>query len=273
MIREETMRVLVTVKAYPGLSVRRGETVCVAGARLDAESPTWVRLYPVQFRDLPFAQQFKKYQFVDLRARKSTDPRPESYSPNLHSLALGDALSTSGDRTWSKRWQDLDALAGATTTCALLAAQDHDGPQPSLGLIKPVVDDLVVEENEAFDVEKTALAEMAASENLFGAARTPLEPAPFRLRYHYRCAEDGCRGHKPLNIDWEAGEAARRWRAEGRSDQELKRLLREKFLDQLCGPGRDSYFYVGNQFAHPKGFLVLGVFWPPAGSRPEAGLF
>src|SRR5690349_3010012 len=125
------MKVLVTVKAYPGLSVRRGETVCVAGIRLDADRPAWVRLYPVQFRELPFAQQFKKYQHLELRARKSSDPRPESFAPNLDSLVLGDVVTTVGDRTWSKRWEHVDALAGATTTCALLRAQDEAGHGPS----------------------------------------------------------------------------------------------------------------------------------------------
>ena len=53
----------------------------------------------------------------------------------------------------------------------------------------------------------------------------------------------------------------------------MRRLLRDKFLDQLCGEDRDTYFFVGNQFRHPRGFLVLGVFWPPSGSRPHSGLF
>jgi len=40
---KESMRMLVTVKAYPGLSQRRGETVCVAGVRLDTEHAAWVK--------------------------------------------------------------------------------------------------------------------------------------------------------------------------------------------------------------------------------------
>jgi len=40
---EESMRMLVTVKAYPGLSQRRGETVRVAGVRLDTEHAARVR--------------------------------------------------------------------------------------------------------------------------------------------------------------------------------------------------------------------------------------
>ncbi|MDQ2710039.1 MAG: hypothetical protein M3Z25_21535 [Actinomycetota bacterium] len=44
---EEPMRVLVTVKAYPQPSRSYGETVCVAGVRIDTPTPSWTRLHPV----------------------------------------------------------------------------------------------------------------------------------------------------------------------------------------------------------------------------------
>lgn len=215
MALEVAMRVLVTVKAYPGLSTRRGETVCVAGVRVDTEVPEWVRLYPVAFRDLPKTEQFKKYQLVDLRARKSSDPRPESYSPNLSSLILGDVVTTGSDRQWQARWRLLETLAGATTTCELIRAQSQPRPRPSLGLVKPNVLDAVVEPNAGFDADKAELARIAAAENLFGAAKSVLEPPPFKVVYHYRCAgESACSGHHSTLIDWEAGGRAllaRRW--------------------------------------------------------------
>lgn len=37
-------RVLITVKTYPTLSKKYGETVCTAGIRPDG---SWVRIYPV----------------------------------------------------------------------------------------------------------------------------------------------------------------------------------------------------------------------------------
>ena len=45
----EKQRVLITVKTYPTLSRKYGETVCTAGVREDG---TWVRIYPVPFRRL-----------------------------------------------------------------------------------------------------------------------------------------------------------------------------------------------------------------------------
>lgn len=82
---------------------------------------------------------------------------------------------------------------------------------PSLGLIKPrTVDRLDIEPNEAFTEDKQRLAELAAADDLFKAQRSVLEPAPYRLKYHYYCMEDGCSGHHQTLIDWEAGQAARK---------------------------------------------------------------
>ena len=269
----EQMRVLVTVKAYPQPSRSHGETVCVAGVRVDDGAPRWIRLYPVAYRELSFADRFKKYQLMDLKAfRAASDQRPESFKPNIPSATLGDVIDTDSG-SWRRRWEYLNHLAGATTACELFARQS-EANAPSLGLIKPAeVLDLEVEENDGFDAQKLLLAQLAAAGDLFNEARAVLEPAPYRLKYRYRCMSDGCNGHGQTLIDWEAGEAARTWRARGYSEDALPRLLREKFLDEICAPSRDTYFYLGNQHQHPRSFLVLGVFWPPAGSRPQPTLF
>ncbi|GAA0992936.1 hypothetical protein GCM10009555_082780 [Acrocarpospora macrocephala] len=39
-------------------------------------------------------------------------------------------------------------------------------------------------------------------------------------------------------------------------------MIREKFLEQMCAPKRDTVFYVGNQQAHPQSFIILGVVYP-----------
>jgi hypothetical protein len=78
----ERISLLRTVKAYPAIGQQYGEVVCLAGIRTDTPAPAWVRLYPVAFRELPFAQRFKKYQYVSLEASKhGSDQRPETYRP------------------------------------------------------------------------------------------------------------------------------------------------------------------------------------------------
>jgi hypothetical protein len=92
--RGSRVKVLVTVKAYPGVGRTAGETVCVAGVRLDLDPPEWIRLWPVQFRELKPDLQFKKWQIIELEATQSDrDRRPESYRPNLDSLRLGPVIS------------------------------------------------------------------------------------------------------------------------------------------------------------------------------------
>lgn len=269
---EEQIQVLVTVKAYPQPSRTYGETVCIAGVRTDVEVPTWIRIYPIAYRELAFTDRFKKYQIMNLRAfRSSSDRRPESYKPNIPSVQLGDFVGA--DDNWARRWERLQTLAGATTACELYAAQG-DPEAPSLGLIKPrLVDRLDIEQNEAFSADKQQLADLAAAGDLFNAGRSALEPAPYRLKYHYFCMAHGCNGHHQTLVDWEAGQAARSWKASGRSEEELPALLRQKFFDQLCAEDRDTFFFLGNQHQHRRSFLVLGVFWPPVGSRPEPTLF
>jgi hypothetical protein len=67
------IRLVVTVKSYPQPSSRYHESVCVAGIRRDTRDPQWVRLYPVQFRDL-LRRQAARCKGKDL-GQRSTDLR------------------------------------------------------------------------------------------------------------------------------------------------------------------------------------------------------
>ncbi|MFC4012645.1 hypothetical protein ACFOY2_35810 [Nonomuraea purpurea] len=120
------LKVLITVKAAPNPSEAYGETVCVAALSLNLDNPGWIRLYPINYRELDVGSKFNKYDIVTLEAKPNTsDPRAESWRP--------------------------------------------------------------------------------------------------------RSLED---------------------------------VIREKFWDMMCAPDRDTIFYVGNQQAHPRSFIVLGVVYP-----------
>lgn len=64
----KTERILVTVKTYPTLSKKYGETVCTAGIREDG---SWIRLYPVPFRRLNEEEQYHKYDWIEARVKKN----------------------------------------------------------------------------------------------------------------------------------------------------------------------------------------------------------
>src|SRR3989442_131505 len=65
----EKQRVLITIKTYPTLSRKYGETVCTAGVREDG---TWVRIYPVPFRRLNEDHRYKKFDWLEARLGRNT---------------------------------------------------------------------------------------------------------------------------------------------------------------------------------------------------------
>src|SRR5438105_950468 len=95
-----SISLVVTVKAYPAISQKHGEAVCVAGVRTDSD-PRWIRLWPVYFRDLPFSQRFQKYQEIHLDVERSSDTRPESSRPLPDTLVVGKTIGSAN--AWSSR--------------------------------------------------------------------------------------------------------------------------------------------------------------------------
>jgi hypothetical protein len=138
----ERADLLITVKTYPTPSQNHVETVCVAGVRVDKATLSWIRLYPIAFRTLDGEEQFKKYQIVHvpIRARGRSDPRPESYSPDMSQIDMGQIVPST--KNWARRAGLMAPLISATTTCKLIAinrATPMNEPAPSLGLVKPKV--------------------------------------------------------------------------------------------------------------------------------------
>lgn len=97
-------------------------------------------------------------------------------------------------------------------------------------------------------------------QSLLGDSKPPLEKIPFDFSYRYRCSTSGCRGHDQKIVDWEISEMFRTLRL-GHEGSALEKV-QQKWADDLWGSSHDTYLYVGNQLAHPRGFLVLGVFRP-----------
>lgn len=255
---------MVTVKAQPALSQKHLEVVCVAGVRLDRDKPEWIRLFPVPFRDLDKMVKFNKYQVIEVDiTRPRTDQRPESFTPNMATAVLGETIDTGPARSWGRRWDVLRSLADVTTMCELNRGQREGRQAPSLAMIRPVeVLGVDVVDTPDFTGKRLALAEMAAAANLFGEAREPLEAPPFTVRYRWRCVDEGCLGHDQTCVDWEVGGAARKW-LRSHDRETVRAYLHDTWYEKLCGPERDTFFFVGNQHQYPQSYLILGVFWPP----------
>lgn len=127
-----TLRILVTVKAAPNPSDKYGETVCVAGLSLDPARPGWIRLYPINFRELGSRETFKKYDIITVKAVPARqDSRRESWRPQMPTLEVTGHL-----KPWLPRRSWLEpAISTDMTMCRL-----HRGAtmaSPSLALLRP----------------------------------------------------------------------------------------------------------------------------------------
>jgi hypothetical protein len=266
----ETIEYLPVVKAYPALSKTYGEVSCVAGIRIDGTTgPEWIRLYPVPFRALEDTQQFAKYQpmRVQVSAHRG-DRRRETRRPNRDSIELLGPPLSSGN-AWEQRRRFVEPLM-LPSMCEILRRQRADGL--SLGVFRPKrVLDLVIEKADA-NQEKQQIARAWAAQpslldGLAGDEKAhqlrELEQIPWKFKYRYECEDADCGGHKQSIIDWEIAATFRH--ARRRSD--WRERVKARWLGELCGPGRDTAFFVGNMHQHPGSFLVLGVWWPQR--RPQ----
>jgi hypothetical protein len=251
------LQVLVTVKAAPNPSDKYGETVCVAGLSVDPVRPGWIRLYPINFRELGDDASFSKYDIVSINAVPARqDSRRESWRPQMHTLQVEGHL-----KDWHHRRPWLEPAISFTTMCRLHRGATMESP--SLALVRPKhVTAFKITRFPGWTPEQQAKIDKYVSQlDLFGNEdRTALQAPRLSGAYHYLCHEPGCGGHKQGFLDWEFVALQRRLR--DRDDAAACRELEQKFLRQMCGPDREVAFYVGNQAKHPRTFSVLGVYWP-----------
>jgi hypothetical protein len=133
-------------------------------------------------------------------------------------------------------------------------------PAPSLGLIKPEVLTVTVRAGEPWKPNQLAKIEKASQPTLFGDALRPLEPMPYIVEYRYRCRTEGCGSHTQKVLDWELGQAGRRWRREY-GDRRAIEMIRRKYEDEYCAPAVDLHFYIGNRHQRRESFSILGVWF------------
>ncbi len=254
------LHMLITVKAAPNPSERYGETVCVAGLSVDLQRRGWIRLYPINFRELASDDRFRKYDVVTVTAKPNPqDQRRESFRPLMDTMVTDRHLAP-----WKPRRAMLDEYV-EDSMCRLNRAARDDANAQSLALIRPrTVDSLDVEPHPGWTPEEQRKIDAYMRQpDLFSSShdRTALQPPRFRAYYRYRCHEPDCGGHRQGVLDWEL--VAFQRNLAHHSDDELCQAISDKFLEELCAPGRDVAFYVGNQAKRAHTYSVLGVYWPP----------
>ena len=258
----ETKRVLITVKAPPNPSRRYQEINCCAG--IDLANGEWIRLYPIPFRLLDYGKQFPKYSVISVKCQRPLrDKRAESYKVDQDSIKILKHLGT------QNKWAERKKIVLPTLSPSFCKILNDVSLYKSLGIFKPNKIDFEIKKFVPRDEQKRRAA--YEQYHLFDKQLKPVEQMPFSFYYKFKCSgTPNCPSHKLMVHDWELMQAYRRWRNEYADQNLLLDKIREKWLNTLCASTKDTYFYVGNMWQHPKQFMVLGVFYPP---KSELSLF
>jgi hypothetical protein len=265
-------KVLVTVKTYPNPSLKYKELVCNAGF---LESGEWIRIYPVQFRARPYAQQYRKYDWIELDlVRKQGDLRRESYMPRLGvdgSITTSGSIDTGRNHDWAERKRF--ALNEVFTSMReLIALSKTENNWKSLATVKPreLIQFEIEEAERDWDPRfRDDLRRLNLFETGPDAAnqRGPEVVRKVPYRYYYHFLTDGDERPRRMMIeDWEIGALYWRCLADCEGDEdEANEKVRQKYENEFFA--KDLYLFVGTSLANhiraANPFMIIGVFYPP----------
>lgn len=256
-------RILITVKTYPTLSRKHGETVCTAGVRADG---TWVRLYPVPFRRLGDEEQYRKFDWVELDAMKSTkDHRPETHHPtDAKEIRAVEHLSTK--EHWKERRKVLGKIELHREMQPLL-----DGAKAnrlSLALFKPTkILNFIWEpcERDWDEAKVAAMRGMSSQGELFEDEQwrqtfNLMPKLPYNFSYRFEDAEGNKRELQVL--DWETGQLFHNClRAASGDEAAALSKVRQKYMDDFLKT--DLHFFLGTMKEFhgysPNPWVIIGV--------------
>jgi len=263
MALDRVERILILAKTYPSPSAQYVETSCVAGISQDGAMR---RLFPVPFRMIEDRQQFRKWQWIEVRVEKAPkDHRPESHKIYVDTINCGDVIDTK--KAWSGRWEWLEKIPTFDSYDAIEATRLADGL--SLALLRPkrlVGLDISKARNPDWtDEEREKLLQEQMQGNLFDEIEErrqvkQLRKVPFD--FHYRYVYDTPEGEKERKhkiVDWEAG--ALFWKCRERHGTDWEKPFRAKLEEDLGA--KDLMFLMGNQHRFQDQWLIISLVYPP----------
>jgi hypothetical protein len=248
--------ILILCKTYPSPSGKHVETSCVAG--MDPAG-SLIRLFPVPFRLIDGAQQFKKWQWISARIERAVgDRRPESHKLFVDTVNFaGDPLTTANG--WHARRGPLNKLRVFDDFGALDA--DRLAAGTTLGLVRPsgiiALEVAATSKPDWTEDEKAKLLQSQRQSGLFddtdAKALTTLKKLPFDFHYRYTCLLGGAtRQYRHKIVDWEAG--ALYWNCRQRYGDAWEQPFRNKLESQL--PAADLMFLMGTIHRFPDQWLM-----------------
>lgn len=273
-------KVLITVKTYPTLSGKYNELVCTAGFKEDG---TWIRIFPVPFRQLDYQHQFKKWQWIEIDLVKNkSDFRPESYRPKDldKEIRLLDEIDTKGE--WHKRKMLCKEKIWYNLTELIAEAKDPN-LGTSLAIVRPKeIFDFAWEPCER-EWNKQKMDQVIANisqGSLFDEEETRLvfnvvKKIPYNFSYIFTTDDDVKR--KIMIEDWELGALYLNCLKNAKGDElEACKKVRAKYFDYMWHE-RDLYFFMGTTKQYhnvsPNPFIIIGTFYPPKANTQQLSLF
>lgn len=263
----ERKRIYITVKTYPTISEKYAELVCTAGI---LEHGSWIRIYPIPFRQLSDEQKYPKYAWIDVEVEKNTaDFRIESYRPDLSSL-ITEAKPKKTD--WNERRRIILNNGTVYTNLSEIISKAKN-EKISLVTFKPakILDFIVEPDDPEWDPKRLASLQMQSRQfDLFKSTEEIEEE--FRVvkkipyKFSYKFEDDSGRKSKLMIEDWEIGMLYLNClnRANGNEEVAINQVKR-KFKDEFAE--RDIYFFLGTTLQHhyrsKNPFIIIGVFYPP----------
>lgn len=231
---------IIIVKAAPQLSGKHGETVCTAAV---TRSRQWVRLYPIAFRTLQDAQQFRRWDVVRYTSQRPRDDRRvESRRLDHQSLTIGGSLPS------RERY-------GLIAPMVVESLEEERTQGCSLAFIRPKISRFTVEKKAAAELEdERQKYQLAAKQtDLFLGPIIPYAPCPYRFKYDYE-TKDGKR--TGTCQDWETEATFFNWQRLYSEEETIKRM-KARWGEEM--PAKGLLFAMGTHSQYPDTWLINGL--------------
>ena len=249
-------RIVVVVKTYPNLSRKYVETVCIGGI---AEGGTWIRIFPIRFRELPLWNRFSKFDVIEAEVEPTKDKynRIESNTIKDTTIKIIGKLPTKEDN-WKQR---KDLLLSHLDKSIESLESERESKRRTMGIIKPKIIRFYKKPTaDCREWEKALLGE-GEQKTLGGEVyKSPLEKIPYWIGYEFKCDDESCTGHNMMCEDWELLELFRRMKDKFKDYEVAFQKVYERYVNWM--QNRDVYFIVGTE-SKWNNFLIISVFYPP----------
>jgi len=260
-------RFLIVAKTYPSPSMGHRETSCVAAFHSDG---TMARLFPIPFRLLSEAQQFRKWEWVDLKYIKAPhDHRPESLKVWTDTIARTNLQVDTAD-AWGRR---LDRIQPHLYSSPLELEAERLNSGVTLGFVAPDrMAALEIRPSPDIDWSPKELEALTRQDLLDPedvANRRTIEKIPYDFYYRYVCQTDsGPVEFKHKITDWEF--AMLYLNCKKSHGEQWEQAFRQKVETEFF-QSKQLILLLGTIHRFPKQWLVVGVSYPPAGAlnRPR----